>query len=95
MVTFRKMGYDDVPFFNRVRNSVAKEFLHDSRVFTLEESIKWFKLKADPYYIIENNGVPIGYFRTSWMCRKLVLTVKFLYGDAINPPSPVVICFIA
>jgi len=66
MVTFREMTGEDLEFFLEVRNSCAPEFLHDSRVFKLNEAYKWWVYgPKKEYYIIEYNGVKIGYFRTS------------------------------
>ena len=65
MITFRGMCMSDLAFFNEVRNSCAEKYLHDSRKFTLEETQKWFLHTSNIYYIIENNGDRIGYFRTS------------------------------
>lgn len=59
------MNESDLEFFNEVRNSCAKKYLHDSRIFTLEETIKWFPNTPNVYYIIEYNNEKVGYFRTS------------------------------
>lgn len=65
MLTFRKITSNDLQFLNIVRNTYSKDYLHDSRVFTLDETIQWF-LKVNPdYYIIEINLKKIGYFRLS------------------------------
>jgi RimJ/RimL family protein N-acetyltransferase len=65
MVVFRKMIESDLPFFSEVRNNCAIEFLHDSRLFTLEQTLEWFQNTNPNYYIIEYNNNKIGYFRTS------------------------------
>jgi RimJ/RimL family protein N-acetyltransferase len=65
MVVFRKMIESDLPFFSEVRNNCATEFLHDSRLFTLEQTLEWFQNTNPNYYIIEYDNNKIGYFRTS------------------------------
>lgn len=65
MINLREMVESDLPFFLEVRNECAIEFLHDSRLFTLEQSIEWFRTTNPNYYIIEYNNKKIGYFRTS------------------------------
>lgn len=64
-ITFRGMCITDLEFFNEVRNSCAEKYLHDSRKFTLEQTQQWFLHTSNVYFIIENNGVRIGYFRSS------------------------------
>jgi RimJ/RimL family protein N-acetyltransferase len=65
MIFLKEMVESDLPFFSEVRNECAIEFLHDSRLFTIEESIQWFRTTNPNYYIIEYNNKKIGYFRTS------------------------------
>lgn len=65
MIKFRKMGENDLEFVNRVRNEYAEEYLHDSRTFTMAESIEWFRKFKPDFYIIEFDGEKIGYFRLS------------------------------
>ena len=62
---FREMQENDLIFFNSIRNECSNEFLHDSRVFTIEDSKKWFIDCSPKYYIINYDGNDIGYFRTS------------------------------
>lgn len=58
------MDYDDLPFFNKVRNQV-RAYLHDNREFSLHETEEWY-LKTNPeYFIAKRNEEYIGYFRTS------------------------------
>ena len=49
---FTKLAYDDLLFLNEVRNECAIEYLHDSRTFTLDETIKWFNNTNPNYWII-------------------------------------------
>lgn len=65
MIEFRKLVTDDLLFLNKVRNECAKKYLHDSRTFTLEETVNWFNQKKPNFWTIWNNDVRIGYFRTS------------------------------
>ncbi len=65
MINIRKIVESDLPFFLEVRNDCAIEFLHDSRVFSIEEALSWFQTTNPNYYIIEYNNEKIGYFRTS------------------------------
>lgn len=62
---FTKLKYDDLPFLNEVRNGCAVEYLHDSRTFTLDETIEWFNNTNPDYWIIWNDSQRIGYFRTN------------------------------
>jgi RimJ/RimL family protein N-acetyltransferase len=55
----------DLKFFSEVRNSCAPEFLHDSRQFTLEETIFWFEKTKPEFYLAKVDGENVGYFRTS------------------------------
>ena len=65
---------EDLPFLNEVRNE-AREFLHDNREFTLEETQAWFKdmkqnRKDLMFFLVylkdANTGLKqrVGYFRT-------------------------------
>jgi RimJ/RimL family protein N-acetyltransferase len=56
---------EEIAFLNEVRNECAKEFLHNSETYTLEETIKWYSTLRTPYYLVTNNSEKIGYFRTS------------------------------
>lgn len=67
-IKYRYASLDDCETINRIRNSYAPEFLHDSRTFTLEETKKWFTecVGKDLHYVmICCNDVSIGYFRIS------------------------------
>ncbi len=60
---YTKIRKTDLHFLNEVRNECAYEYLHDSRTFTLYETIDWF-IKNDPeYWIIWDANYRIGYFR--------------------------------
>lgn len=66
---YRPANFEDCETINRIRNSYAHEYLHDSRTFTLEETQAWFKqneiLQKFHYIMIICNNVVIGYFRIS------------------------------
>lgn len=59
------LKHEDLEFFSEVWNSCAVEFLHDSRKFTLEETISWFEKTKPDYYVARVDDEKIGYFRTS------------------------------
>lgn len=60
----------DLKFINGVRNSHAMDYLHDSSVFTLEETKKWFQKTKSHFYIIKLNKDRVGYFRISNYSKK-------------------------
>lgn len=62
---FRKINKNDLKFVNTVRNEYASEYLHDSRTFSLDDTISWFETYNPDFYIIELNEQSIGYFRLS------------------------------
>jgi RimJ/RimL family protein N-acetyltransferase len=65
MIDIRKLKKEDLYFLNSVRNECAEVYLHDSRIFSIEETYSWFeKIKPD-YYLILYNNISIGYFRLS------------------------------
>jgi RimJ/RimL family protein N-acetyltransferase len=60
---FRAMSFSDLNFFNSVRNTAAP-FLHDQRLFSLEETAQWFRNgPPSDYWIVEHEKNDIGYFR--------------------------------
>jgi len=65
MISFRHLEEIDLEFLNEVRNHCAKEYLHDSRTFSLSDTLNWFKITNPNYYIILNKDEKIGYFRLS------------------------------
>lgn len=62
---FTKITYEDLGFLNGVRNLYAKEFLHDSRTFSLFETHTWFHNTKPNYWIIWEEDERAGYFRLS------------------------------
>jgi len=65
MIDIRKITIDDLVFLNEVRNLYSEDYLHDSRRFTIDETINWYKKTNPDYYIILLNNIKIGYFRLS------------------------------
>lgn len=65
MIEIRDLSINDLDFFISIRNECANEFLHDSRIFTIEDAKSWFSNSKPNYYIIRYDNVDIGYFRTS------------------------------
>jgi RimJ/RimL family protein N-acetyltransferase len=61
---FRKMLKEDIRFFLGIRNE-CYEYLHDNRIFSLEECYDWFDKTNPDFYIINYKNQDIGYFRTS------------------------------
>lgn len=65
MISFKLLEETDLEFLNEVRNHCAEEYLHDSRTFSLNDTLNWFKNTQPQYYIILNQNEKIGYFRLS------------------------------
>lgn len=61
-LSLRPLGRSDLPWFVEVRNS-ARQFLHDSREFSVEDAEVWFDRPRPEYQVIELAGEPAGYFR--------------------------------
>jgi diamine N-acetyltransferase len=64
-IKFTKIHSDDLSFLNETRNLYAKDFLHDSRTFTLDETQSWFHKYKPDYWIIWEGNERAGYFRLS------------------------------
>jgi len=72
-ITYRMSKKEDIPLINEIRNFYAEEFLHDSRLFTLDETMTFYNehVGKDFYYImIEFSGITVGYFRISNYSRQ-------------------------
>lgn len=65
MINLTRIRKEDLSFVNEVRNGYAEEYLHDSRTFTLDETIEWFEKTNPMFWIIWYNNQRIGYFRAS------------------------------
>jgi RimJ/RimL family protein N-acetyltransferase len=64
-ILFKKITINDLVFINRVRNEYATEYLHDSCIFTLEETKNWYYKSNPDFWMILLDDVVIGYFRLS------------------------------
>ena len=64
MIAFRELQQSDLTFLLTVRNE-CRAMLHDDTEFTLAQAERWFNQKRPRFYIVTNDGAPIGYFRTS------------------------------
>ena len=74
MIDFRPTRYEDLKAFNQIRN-LSREWLHDSREFTLKQTQEWWQSNEDsgegPSYwsiiqydnIFDGGELMIGYFR--------------------------------
>lgn len=65
MLRLTLINKSDLLFVNEVRNDCAELYLHDSRKFTIEETVNWYMTTNPKFWIIWNEDVRIGYFRTS------------------------------
>jgi GNAT superfamily N-acetyltransferase len=62
----RKLTSMDLDFLLEVRNDdTTRVNLENDSVFTLDECVKWFFTKNPLWYIIEVDGVSVGYNRTN------------------------------
>lgn len=66
-LSFYRIKEEDLQFLNETRNGYASEYLHDSRTFTLQETIEWYNKTNPNYWIIfdEDINERVGYFRLS------------------------------
>jgi len=75
MLIIRPVEVNDAPVINKIRNVYAKQFLHNSKTFTLEETTEWVKTlnKNNTYWMIEFNKDTIGYFRITVNERRVYI----------------------
>jgi RimJ/RimL family protein N-acetyltransferase len=64
MISFKKIVRNDIPTLCEIRN-LCVDYLHDSRKFSIQESLNWFDSTNPNYYSIMVDEKMIGYFRTS------------------------------
>jgi RimJ/RimL family protein N-acetyltransferase len=64
LLQIQKMEINDCSFLNKLRNECV-DFLHDSRTFTVEQTLEWFSTLKTPYFIILQDNEKVGYIRTS------------------------------
>jgi RimJ/RimL family protein N-acetyltransferase len=82
MASIRKATKDDGSFILEVRNHESTlKFLHDPRVFLLDDFENWFETNKPEWFIIENNNNKVGYIRTKWIVKNDILQV----GADIHP----------
>lgn len=62
-LSIRVLEENDLPFFNQTRNQVSR-FLHDSRIFTLEETISRYRESPGNYWLLLLGTTSCGYFRS-------------------------------
>lgn len=63
-IGFEPLSNEDLPFLLEIRNE-CRHFLHDDRLFSLEDSRRWFREQRPEFWKVMLNGTAIGYFRTS------------------------------
>lgn len=67
-LSFDKIKLEDLSFLCKVRNLYAQDFLHDSRTFTISQTVEWFEKTKPDFWIIKDIDLQnqrIGYFRLS------------------------------
>lgn len=65
MIYLRPISIDDLEFVLEVRNDFStRNNLGNDTEFSLEECKTWFNNKKPNWFIVEDNGKKIGYFRT-------------------------------
>jgi RimJ/RimL family protein N-acetyltransferase len=64
MISFKKLTREDIPVLCEIRN-LCTDYLHDSTMFSVDDSLKWFDTTNPNFYSINFNEKMIGYFRTS------------------------------
>ena len=65
-IILRKMNFNDLEFIHRIRNHEnTRVFLRNTSNISLEETQDWFHREKPSWFIIENQGLPVGYIRTS------------------------------
>jgi RimJ/RimL family protein N-acetyltransferase len=82
-ISFEKINDSHLEFVNRVRNGYAETYLHDSRIFTLEETKYWFQTADPNFWMIILDNTVVGYFRLSNYSKKN----KYIYIGADIAPE--------
>jgi hypothetical protein len=66
MVDLRPLTENDLPFLLEVRNDKStRQFLENDSVFTLKESLKWFRDNQPKWFVIKMDTTSVGYIRTN------------------------------
>jgi RimJ/RimL family protein N-acetyltransferase len=82
MVEIRKALIEDGDFILEVRNDESTlKFLHDPKVFSIQDFELWFENSNPEWFIIENDNIKVGYLRTKWIEKNKILQV----GADIHP----------
>lgn len=68
------MVLDDLRFFLDVRNQCAN-FLHDNRVFELNQSYEWFLINLKNYLLVKLEHKKVGYVRLTNVDKKNKIAV--------------------
>tara|TARA_B110000285_G_scaffold159773_1_gene178334 strand:- start:82 stop:498 length:417 start_codon:yes stop_codon:yes gene_type:complete len=66
MVDLRPLTENDLPFLLEVRNDKStRQFLENDSMFTLKESLKWFRDNQPKWFVIKMDTTSVGYIRTN------------------------------
>ena len=66
MINLRPLTENDLEFLLEIRNDEStRQFLENDSVFTLKESLKWFRDNQPKWFIIEVDKTSVGYIRTN------------------------------
>jgi RimJ/RimL family protein N-acetyltransferase len=77
----KPLEYNNLSFINTIRNE-CKDMLHNNSSFTLSETEKWFTESKPQFYVIHlDDGIPIGYFRTSNLTKDSLYIGVDLHKD--------------
>ncbi|QDC46232.1 GNAT family N-acetyltransferase [Candidatus Methylopumilus universalis] len=68
-INIRPIVLEDLRFFLDVRNQCVN-FLHDDRVFDINESYEWFKKNLRNYLLVEFGDDKVGYVRLTKFDKK-------------------------
>ena len=66
MVDLRLLTENDLSFLLEVRNDKStRQFLENDSMFTLKESLKWFRDNQPKWFVIKMDTTSVGYIRTN------------------------------
>ena len=66
MVNLRKLTEEDLDFVLDIRNDFStRNNLENNLVFSIEECKSWFEKNNPKWFIINSEGISVGYFRTN------------------------------
>ena len=82
MVSLRNITIHDADFVLEIRNDPTTiGCLHNPTLFSKEEFTQWFEEHNPEWYIVLNDETPVGYVRTRWIFKGVVLQI----GADIHP----------